>query len=539
VPLYFVSNAMTRLILPLSLFIFATTFAFAAILFLSAPPASAQGFGLVQNDYNEYARLFKIGREPNLATSDRWRRAYANHRWADYADGNEHRDPMLAAEVLAGIYLTTHVDQRLNYQIQNIIMGKAGMSSALAERITLDRIRMYFDTSEDEALRARIDAAGGGNSFYSPLEVERMEYLNRDIHEAARRRIVSGPNISRAQQIEIRSIENLFNHGERGWVPMYYFMREKFQVLEALTESFTFNWDEARQEAELEKIMERPDVQREAEDRARGLVRPTSRAAADGMMDSGSSSYDSYDDYGSSSSGYDDGSYMMPPSSMSGMPSSMTPVLSEEEIQERAERERRTIAEERLKAMENRQLAYKYIVGVYEDRHYHLATLRKIHRYFESAAKQGDPVAQYHLALFLRFLGDIVDPDGAEDFQHESEEWLKQAISSDVTKRRVEELNAQLAEEVSREGRRKAAMFRKIESLVRVENEKLGLFDDVLIMVREEIQNSGSGSGGGRSGRSGGMSGGRNSSSDSGMGGSSSGRNTRSGRGSSSSSSGY
>jgi len=303
---------MTRL--TLSVFLFA----FIAVISVSAPDAPAQGHGLIQDDYDQYAQLFKtetrtgIGREPNFTTSESWRRKYARHLWAEYAEGDEYRDPMLAAQVLTGIYLVQHVDHRLTYQIENIILGKAAMSSVLAERITLDEIANYLSDlaipqkeQDRTELRASFTSSGsrgsssltsglssggssslgssgiggiggiGGSSgssgnitsrdFYSDLELDRMYALNRSVDAYARQKVISGPFINRGQRIEIRSIQNLFDHSEKGWVATYYFMREKFDILNELADSFTFNWDAEKREAEIEKMLADPKKKQEFE----------------------------------------------------------------------------------------------------------------------------------------------------------------------------------------------------------------------------------------------------------------------------------
>ena len=230
---------------------------------------------------------------------------------------------------------------------------------------------------------------------------------------------------------------------------------------------------------------------------------------------------------------------MMPPFMM-GM-GSMQGGMSEQDIEEAEQREieRRLELEvqDELARRQLRERAYKYVVGVYESSDYHLRMLRLIHRYFQNAAEAGDPIAQYHLALFLRFLGEIVDPftDPAEH-RYASEEWLRRAALSDITRNRVEALNAQLAREETIAARRFANMTRKVEALVRVENDKIDMFDEVLIRVRERISSgtgsSGRGGMGGGFGGSGGsmMGSGSDSSSGSGsMGGSSGGRGGSSG----------
>jgi len=504
---------MIRLTLSLSLS------AFVAVMFFSAPPAPAQGgggFGLVQSNYDEYARLFKMGREPNLSPvgNERWRALHRNNRWADYAAGGEFREPMLAAQTLMGIYLVQHIDHQLTYQIENIIWNKAHLSASLAERITLDTIAMYWETAEDPALEAKREAVGEGDDFYSEDEIYRLQLQRRDLDVIARTRIINPNNISRMMRSEVQSVRNLFDHGESGWVPMYYFMREKFDVLDALSASFTFNWDKEMRDKAIEAMMQDPDLEREVRQQVRTAQaaarqrNTTGGSPAMGMNlyggGSDDSSYDSsYDSGGSGSDDGTDGSGA--PAVPDWLQGAMLSAQAGETEADRQEREQRGVdealrpaAEEKLRRLENRQKAYKYVVGVYESTEFHLGTLRKIEKYFRNAAEVGDPIAQYHLALFLRYLGDIVDPDkDIADLRYESEDFLKKAEERlDVIGKRGEELRDQMAQEEARQAaRRQAEKNRKVAALVKVENDKIELFDTVLLSVRERIS-SGSSTGG-------------------------------------------
>ena len=533
------SPYMTRLTLSLSLF------AFIAIVFFSAPSAPAQsggGFGLVQSNYDDYARLFKMGKEPNLSPigNQRWRALYRNNRWQDYATGGEFREPMLAAQTLMGIYLVQHVDHQLTYQIENIIWNKAYLSASLAERITLDQIAMYWETNTDPLLEAKRDAVGQGDSFYSEDEIYRLQLQRRDLDVIARTRIINPNSISRGMKSEVQAVRNLFDHGERGDVPLYYFMREKFAVLDALAASFTFNWDLEKREAEIERMMQNPDLEREvrAEVRTAMAAAAQRRSTAASSSPSGGSPYSS--DYGSSE--YDSGSSDSGSSSdefggsggpaipdwaqgalLAAQAGGMTESEKQEQEQKAVDEALRPAAEAKLKILENRQNAYKYVVGVYESTDFHLGTLRKIERYFRNAAEVGDPIAQYHYALFMRYLGDIVYPYESEDGNdvlYRSEELLRQAEEKPDMKKRVENLKERLAIEETRKARRDSEKEKKIAALVKVENDKIDMFDTVLLSVRERISsgNNTGGRGGMNSMMGGGTSGGYGSGGNSGTG---------------------
>ena len=471
---------MTRLLLSISVFV--------TVSCISVSSVFAQAHALIRNDYKQYANAFKAGKEPYLGPEvehmrEDWRRNYTQHHWARYADETERTDPMPEAQVLMGIYLTQEVDHRLFAEIQKIIYSKAYMSGPIAERIKLSAITMYFDSSSDDTvLQAKIAAVGKGEDLYSPQELDRMEFMNRNIDEETRKWVVSQPRLNSAMRTEIRKVENVFYNEERGWVGTYSSMREKFLILNALADSFTFNWPDEKRAEYLQVLMEDPKVIMEGEKRARAALMPAAARSDDGSL--------SPSDSISPSSDGDGGDYTTFIETRPAAPVTREPTEDEKMFA------RLGVAEEMLKQKENREAAYKYIVGIYQSSEFHFRTLRLIYRYYKSAADKGDPIAQFHLALFLRYLGEFVEPyaDDAEmqNLRRESDELLKRALLSDVTKKRVEELNAQLAEEEKKTQRIEESRKRKIVTLIKSENEKLGLFDDVLITVRESIGTRGS-----------------------------------------------
>ena len=545
---------------------------FAMVVFLFVPSVPGQGeistrpgLGLVQSDYDNYARLFKSGFEPNLspATSgnnignERWRALYRSHRWAEHAAGGEFREPMLAAQTLMGIYKTQNIDHRLSYQIETIIMNKAYMGASLAERIVLDRMVDYWTraTSDensatyDPELKQKLDAVAEGDEFFSEYELEMLAIQKRDIDRIARTRIVNPRGISIAMQAEVRSVRNLFDQGEsyKNWVLTYYFMREKFDILDALADRFTFNWDEKRKATEVQTMMSEaltdPVLRANVEVAVRLEAAASERQAAtaatssdSGMSDSESSSGETYDEYGEP---------IVAQTRAPAMSAQEMALLAEQQrmaketdIQQKINARLVSEAVANFRQRELRESAYQYIFGVYESTQFHLGELRTIHRYFSNAAAAGDPIAQYHLSLFLKYLGEIVDPFTDEATRESEIERLWAAAElSDITKGRVEKLREQIATEVRLKTRRAQVMEARLESLWKVENDKIDLFNTVLMGVRERIS-SGSGVGGRMGGNmmSGGMMGGDyGGSSGSGRSGSRSGSSSRSSRNSSSS----
>ena len=515
---------MKRLIFFLSLT------AFIAAAFLFAPSAPAQGtaparpgFGLIDADYTSYAKLFQLKQEPNLSPigNERWRGLQRDHRWTEYAAGSEFREPMLKAQTLMGIYLMQNVDHRLSYQIETIIWNKAYLSASLAERITLDSIASYWSraTSDeasptyDSVLKQKLDAVGEGDDFYSDYELDRLAMMRRDIDQIARTRIINPNSISRAMRSEVEVVRNLFDHGEsyRNWVLTYHFMREKFDVLDELAASFTFNWSEEKRRATVEGLATDENFLKDLELKVRRERRakeinqtsmemsPESRSSMMGGSpdgDGGSYEYSSSDE----SEMMGQGGFGMPP----GMMYPGRPVETPEEKAAREEKEIQDEVQNRasLEAANNldlqilREAAYKYVVGVYESKDFHLGTLRRIHRYYTNAAEAGDPIAQFHLALFLMYLGDIVDPfTDAATLKSDVNRWLAAAEESPITKARVAQLREQNAAEAALAERRALLKDAKVQALLKVEKDKIDMFDTVLMGVRERIS-SGSGVGG-------------------------------------------
>jgi hypothetical protein len=169
------------------------------------------------------------------------------------------------------------------------------------------------------------------------------------------------------------------------------------------------------------------------------------------------------------------------------------------------------IAEEKLEWIEKQHKAYRYIVGVYQSSDYHMETLQKIYSYYLDAANGGDPIAQYHLALFIKYLGDIVDPyeyENADDCESAYQKWLEKARMSDLAKNRVQDLEKQVADAADKKTRRDAYKEKKLVALKTVEDDKLDMYDEILIRVRARISGSGGSGSGGTSSGGGGLGGG-------------------------------
>jgi hypothetical protein len=389
--------------------------------------------------------------------------------------------------------------------------------------MTLDMIGSYFDdraendSREDYDFNRRMDNVGNSNDFYSEdelyqIEKQWTENISRNIDVMARKRMISGTGISNARMGEARSVKNLFRHGEKGWEAQYYYLREKFDVLNALANKFAFNWkpeeqkdkrDERRKELTLRyDVTEvRNRLEREEEERVRmrtmGTSMGDSMGGMGGMDMGGMSGMGMGDDMGGM--GMDD--MGMGNMGMAGPP------VPREITEEDVDKEIKKMVEEEMKWEEARHKAYRYVVGVYQSTDYHLETLQKIYNYFLESANEGNPIAQYHLALFIRYLGDIVDPyeypnQGARESEYRK--WLNSAKMAEMAKNRVEALEKEVADAAGKSGRREAKKEMKVETLFKVEEDKLDMYDDLLMRVRARIGDSGGGgSSGSRSGRSG------------------------------------
>ena len=572
-------------------------FAFVAVAFLFVSPVSAQGTGLIREDHQNYTKSFSLGKEPDLSPEgyDTWRRKYSNHRWSDYAKGGEFRDPLLEAQTLMGIYLISHVDHHVALQIDNIIVSKAALGTALSERMTLEMIGSYLDSTGSGSGTSTAgganaaggsspsessdsggaggrgstgrgstgrggtgggsttgggssggglgggtsggstnSSAGGAGGFYSDLEIDRMEMLNRNIDVSLRKRIVSPVNISAARMGEIRSIRNMFQTHKKDWdakdwESKYYHMRERFDLLNDLAAYFPFNWtDETKREEVLEKLMEdekfKRAVEREVEEEISARQMGAMSGGSMGMSDmyGGSPMGMGMSPYGGQSMGMGMGMSpyggpsmgmsppMMSPSDSDGSPydsgggfdgggmGMMGGGMTMEEIQafNKAQLEEQIAkripdkADEVVQQVEARYKAFKYIVGVYQSSDYYVETLQTIHRYYLDAADAGDPIAQYHLALFLLYLGDIVDPHeypNPDACKSASMKWLNKARESNSAKNRVKDLEELFAAAATKQARRDEEYIKKYLTLVRVEDDKIDIFENVLIGIRDRI----------------------------------------------------
>ena len=516
--------------------------AFIAVLFLSVSSASAQlrtpraGYGLIQGDYDDYARHFSTGRDPNFTTNDNWRRRYERNQWRAFADGGEFRSPIVPAQTLTGIYLISHIDNQLKRQISDVVWSKAGFGPVLSESMALDRIAHFLTTSEDPRVEAARAAAGGADSFRSDMEMNRMEMMNRNLDVQIRQAIVNRARLPRAAQTEATSLQNRFIQRETDWVSQYYFMRERFNLLDDLAAHFPFNWtgDDAveNRRRDRDRLMEDEDFRRRIENEVRdartqrtsgmnaGSPSSYSSSPSSSLSYSSSSSSDGYDSYDDGSGGYS--SPMMQQPALDPAVLAAIAAREEAQIQEEVERRLEERAEEDVTENESRYRAFRYIVGSYESSEFYFVALNTIHRYFLEAAQADDPIAQYHLALFLIYLGDIADPHAtAEENRSAALAWLERARNheSGIARQRVAEVEQLLADAANREPRRRQDYARRLDTLIQVEEEKIDMYIEVLIRVQERIGNSSSGTGiGGRTRRGGndGMSGsGSSSSSDS------------------------
>ena len=448
--------------------------------------ASAQGFGSVQiqNDYNRYAQLFKAGREPDLSPtgSDTWRKLYRDHNWKGYAEGTEHREPLLAAQVLMGIYLIQHVDHQLSYTIENIILDKPLLTRLLAETVTLDRIAAYMSRSNqgtqnvDQGSRAQGSGASG-LTFYTEDVIKK---LAEEIDPVARKKMVAG--VSRNFRAEVIDIQNLFRQREKGWITTYLFMREKFLVLDALRDMFIPVSSRAAEKREeiLKLLMESDEVKWQVEARIRDILRGprgSGNARAGNNVVGGNVIIMPGDDGDDWIDGQPGGEQRRGDG------------MNEEEIEKLRETLTREISEDIIKSKDARSIAHKYIVGVYQSSGYHLETLHTIYSYYRQAAEQGCPMAQYHLALFLMYLGEfvLIDDEDKNDAIHDVFKCLNQAAMTDLARKRVEELRDEHAAEIRRAESRAEKMNEKIRVLVQIENEKIDMIHEVLIKIAERV----------------------------------------------------
>jgi hypothetical protein len=241
-------------------------------------------------------------------------------------------------------------------------------------------------------------------------------------------------------RVEINAMKDMFLPDvEEGSLAQYRVIREKMSALDTLADSFAFNWSKKRKEEELKFLMESESVQSEADRRANMEI-----ATRPGNL---------------------------------GM----------EEIQEIKGRNLQAVAIEDLDAMVARHSAHKYIVGVYQGKDYHVGNLKKIYHYFFDAAKKDNPIAQYHIAIFLLYFGDILGM-ARDEVEQSSQDWLQRAYTSDVTRNRVVEINTLLAVENRKTEKRKEETANKIEKLVSLEHEKMDMVENVLFQTAKRVK---------------------------------------------------
>ena len=479
-------------------------FVFIAVTFFSMVSVSAQGAGLIQSDYERYAQLFALGKEPNLSHhptegSADWRKRYRDHRWSEYADESEKHDPILGAQVLMGIYLTQFVDHDLSSQIDNIILSKSSMSIALAENIMLSRIELYFRNNQIGVKPITLKtpvikqvsfvldsptswsktwkktyAVSQRTSFYSEREIEKIDKIVPNIFEVARKKVTNIQALPNKMRSEVVSTQNMFIPEYKGWAEKYISMREKLYILDELAEHFPFNWSKSEREDRVKEtdLWTNKTVLKSVEKKLReeklklmkeklgydieeDEIRTKRRLEGDRVVNSEKLLSDADESYLELRQQY----------------------LLEEAVNEYWER------------VEDRYNAYKYIIGIYQSSDYYKVTLQKIYHYFLAAAEQGDPIAQYHLALFLKYLGDLVTTDFDNVTTEKNvQKWLNEAANrSDWAKQRVEDLKEQIARADARTEIRKDQTKQKIEALIKIEEDKIDMVEEVLQIVQKHF----------------------------------------------------
>ena len=384
---------------------------------------SAQDAG-VRGDYDRYVRLFKRGQEPNWREDASWRSSYARNDWKRYADGTEFREPIPEAQVLVGLYLLNTVNSGLDNNISDIVQQKGLLNKAFAESVVLDQIAGIIEEDlegllfySDAELVGDFRGIGGGARA-------RMERL-------LRQRMTS--SVPGSFRNEIKAVVDMFTPDiDEGVLAKYRVIREKMSVLDTLADSFAFNWNDERKKKELEHLMENKGVQSKATQRANLEIEARLKN------------------------------------------------LSMEEEQEIRGRHLQVAAQEELDMMVAKHKAHKYIVGVYQGQNYHVGNLKRIYRYFFDAANQNNPIAQYHLALFLLYFGDILGMT-REDVEQKCKDWLEKAYDSELTHDSVVEINTLLDAERRKAERRKEQTVEKIETMLKLEHERMDMIENALI----------------------------------------------------------
>jgi hypothetical protein len=404
------------------------------VMLICAFVAKAQEMG-VRADYARYVKLFETEKEPDLATDVAWRGAYSRNNWKKYAEGTELKDPMPEAEVLMGLYSLATVERKLIYQIEQLVIDKKLLDKTLAETRVLAQIGEFiendpaFANATEEGFPLRTDAALMGD--FRGISFGMQKILKKNM---------VGDNVPQKVATEVKATVNLFRPEVRGgWEAKYRAIREQITALDALADSFAFNWSAERKKKEMDHLMENAMVQKRAEARAKLEIE-----ARPGK-------------------------------------------LSIEETQEIKGRALQDVATEELNKMVAKHTAHKYIIGVYQGMDYHVRDLEQIYRYYLDAANQGNPLAQYHIVLFLSYFGDILEMK-KEDIQQQCQHWLDEAYrsNSDLAKNRVVELNTQLVADDEKIKKRSEVTAKKIATLVQMEHDKIDMLDNVVIQRAKE-----------------------------------------------------
>ncbi|MDR0521037.1 MAG: hypothetical protein LBH00_04180 [Planctomycetaceae bacterium] len=451
-----------------------TAFRSFLFVFVSAAALSLTGTGQcadhVHLDYEEFAKLFFAGKEPNFTVDNTWRKKYEMHGWRAAAEeGNAE------AETLTAIYLLSFIDQQLTLQIEKIFLEKAMLNHTIAQSAVLDNIALYM-AAHPKAVEELGAGSGAGIKFYTG----ETEKLVQQTDELVRRNMVSGSAIAKKILIEAKEFRGLFQQKESGIVANFLLMKEKFKALEDLKYQFTANWDAQRTKDTKDRLKKSPAIERIIGIRARtdasggstGSFRPgriTSRPSPDGQPSDG----------GENATGGEAGS------DSSFFPSSTadTQITKEQEIE--------IIIDEMIQRMKDRYTAHKYLVGVYQGQDYHLETLEKIHHYLRNASEAGNPVAQCYYALFMKYLGYSVGEDDA-DGEKAWQKWLKQAKETKAAQERVAKLEKQAEEAKGKAAKRAETAKKRIDFLINAEDEKIATIDKMLLQAAGRAGNGGS-----------------------------------------------
>ena len=147
----------------------------------------------------------------------------------------------------------------------------------------------------------------------------------------------------------------------------------------------------------------------------------------------------------------------------------------------------RAVAAEKLEKIVAQHRAHRHILGIQQGRELYQRDLEDIYRYYLDAANQGNPVAMYHIIYFLVHFGDILGLN-EQEILRELEGWRERALTSDLTRDRIVELSRRLAREEADRERREEEAARRIETLVRLAQDRMDMIDNIVIQQAKRIQ---------------------------------------------------